>query len=485
MARDAPEPTVRCSALVVICLLTSMPPLTMEIYIPSLPVLEEDLHTTTTLVLLTITVYTAAFSVMQLVLGPASDVYGRRKLLLISLGLYVASCIVNALSPTIELMLAPRVIQGSTSAAALIIGQAMLRDLLSIKKRENVTKWMAVVRSSSPMLAPVLGSLLAATLGWRSTFWALAGFGGLILLSSFHLLPESLPKERRQPKFSPYNLLHSVCFLMRRRDFLCWAVPEALGFSAFFVWIATSSYILQGFYGISVATFGLLYCLCFLGATAGSFATSIVRGRLKLSPHGTYTLGLTLQSLCALTLGLLSFTPLFHQPSPLSEVVLQSVITIYIFGRALCMVQAQVQSLEPFPTRAASAAGLMGALRSGGVATVSALSGQMLRNGDDSPGGPSRAICVLALLAHGAYALLRPRIPKPPACVSEAVRAAGDSASMIEPAESEMTEEAMSDLEAAHKAAKEEAVAAAKQRVKELEEAARAKSESQEKEGVQ
>ena len=229
---DAPEPSVRCSALVVICLLTSMPPLTMEIYIPSLPVLEEDLHTTTTLVLLTITVYTAAFSLMQLVLGPASDVYGRRKLLLISLGLYVASCIVNALSPTIELMLAPRVIQGSTSAAALIIGQAMLRDLLSIKKRENVTKWMAVVRSSSPMLAPVLGSLLAATLGWRSTFWALAGFGGLILLSSFHLLPESLPKERRQPKFSPYNLLHSVCFLMRRRDFLCWAVPEALGFSA-------------------------------------------------------------------------------------------------------------------------------------------------------------------------------------------------------------------------------------------------------------
>ena len=121
----------------------------------------------------------------------------------------------------------------------------------------------------------------------------------------------------------------------------------------------------------------------------------------------------------------------------------------------------------------------MGALI-GGVATVSALSGQMLRNGDIA-GGLSRAICVLALLAHGAYALLRPRIPKPPACVSEAARAAGDSASMIEPAESEMTEEAMSDLEAAHKAAKEEAVAAAKQRVKELEEANnKAKSDSQE-----
>ena len=195
---DAPEPTVRCSALIVICLLTSMPPLTMEIYIPSLPVLEEDLHTTTTLVLLTITVYTA-FSLMQLVVGARPDAYGRRKLLLISLGLYVASCIVNALSPTIELMLAPRVIQGSTSGAALIIGQAMLRDLLSIKKRENVTKWMAVVRSSSPMLAPVLGSLLAATLGWRSTFWALAGFGGLILLSSFHLLPNPYQKSAGSP----------------------------------------------------------------------------------------------------------------------------------------------------------------------------------------------------------------------------------------------------------------------------------------------
>ena len=238
-----------------------MPPISMEIYIPSLPTIERKLHTSTEMVLATISLYTIAFGVMQLLLGPFSDVYGRRGLLLVSLSLYVVACVAVALSPTVGFMLPPRVIQGSTSAAVLIVGQAMLRDLLSLSRRERVTSWMAVVRSTSPLLAPVIGSLLQACCGWRSTFWALTLLGVFGLALSWRLLPESLPRERRQKSFSPRSIAGAVAFLCCRRDFTCWAVPEALGFAGFFVWISTSSYILQGMaVGLELTRRPLLLC---------------------------------------------------------------------------------------------------------------------------------------------------------------------------------------------------------------------------------
>lgn len=448
---DSGPPEVSTATLALICLLTAIPPISMEIYIPSLPSIEADMDTTTTNVMYTITVYTVAFSVMQLILGPASDVYGRRRPLLIGLSVYFMACVVTALAPSIGWMLAPRVLQGASSAGAMCISQATLRDLLTVTRRERVTRWMAVVRSSAPLLAPAVGSLVQAALGWRANFWVLTLMGMFALLGVITILPESLPKARRQPRFGFGELVRAICFLLCRRDFTCWAVPEALGFAGFFVWITTSSYILQEFYGVSVATFGLLYCLCFIGATAGSFATRFVRERIGLSPRGTYVLGSSLSLGCATVLLIASFTPLMTTPSAASEALLQTAIGVYIFGRSLCAVQAQVQGSEPFPTRAAACAGLMGAMRSAAMSTVATFASYTLRDG--TPANACRTIFALAFLSHTSHLLLRPR--------SSTRATPKASVRIIDPASNTVADDAIEELAAAHAAAREEAREAA------------------------
>ena len=181
----------------------------------------------------------------------------------------------------------------------------------------------------------------------------------------------------------------------------------------------------QGFYDVPLALFGPLYSITFVGAIGGSAAAPRLRGR-GLSPAATYAVGGTLSTCAGLLLGLLSFTPLMRTPSALSQVVLQSCMVCYIFGRGVCMVQAQVQSLEPFPTRAASAAGLMGACRMASVSVVSVCASTL--NG----GGPApacRAIALLGVASHLSYLLLRPRAAPATAAVADAATVGGASSS--------------------------------------------------------
>ena len=405
-----------CAALAILCALSAFPPLTMEIYIPSLPNLQAEMQASTTTTLATISVYTAGFSIMQVLLGPVSDVLGRRSMLLGGLLTYVLSCVAAAAAPSIELLLVPRITQSVGSACAAILSMAMLRDLLSAERREEVTVYFSMVRAIAPLCAPVIGSFLEALSGWRSTFVFLAVGGGATLLGSHIHLPESLTAERRQRSLNWRDLLGGIGYLLAQRRFLCWAIPEATGFAALFVYIATSSYILQQFYGVPVVLFGLLYCVTFLGAVVGSAIVPTLRRRLGLSPAAVYLVGQSICTTCAGLLVLFSFTPLATTPSVLSQACLQASMVIFTLGRSICMVPAQVQCLEPFPRRAATAAGLMGALRSGLVAIVSVLAGQALKAGSD-PRLACRAIGLLAFTSHTAYMLLHsdePIASKPP-----------------------------------------------------------------------
>ena len=181
----------------------------------------------------------------------------------------------------------------------------------------------------------------------------------------------------------------------------------------------------QGFYDVPLALFGPLYSITFVGAIGGSAAAPRLRRR-GLSPTATYAVGGTLSACAGLLLGLLSFTPLMRTPSALSQVVLQSCMVCYIFGRGVCMVQAQVQSLEPFPTRAASAAGLMGACRMASVSVVSVCASTLTGGG---PAPACRAIALLGVASHLSYLLLRPRAAPATAAVADAATVGGASSS--------------------------------------------------------
>lgn len=286
-ATDAPkELPFGVTRLLVLGLLGALPPFTMEIYIPSLPSMQKELSASPGAVLLTISVYSASFATCQLLLGPFSDVYGRRKVLLFGMAIYVLASLVVSLVSTVPMMLFPRVLQAVGSSSGAILSIAFLRDSLTLSQREVVTSKLAIVRSCgrpepsapsrnaslpappppppsslspmartcravvsvrscAPLVAPIVGSLLQATLGWRACFHALTLIGALSLAGVHTTLPESLPVERRQPRFNPLEVLRANGTLLRSRHFMCYALPEAFGFGALFVWISSSSFILQ------------------------------------------------------------------------------------------------------------------------------------------------------------------------------------------------------------------------------------------------
>ena len=406
-ATDTEAPKLSGGPLFILTVLSCVPPLTMEIYLPSLPGLTISLRTTATLALLSISAYQFSFALSQVALGPLSDVHGRRGLLLGGLVILVTTCAAAAAAPTIEALMVVRVLQGCGSSSCVVLFQAMLRDTLPPGARERAMSRIAVVRQVSPLVAPVLGSFLQAAFGWRSTFAFLAIFTAALLASAYAVLPETLAPSRRQRRCSMRSVCGGYASLLRRRDFLMYAAPEALGFAGTFCWIATSSFLLQGFYHLPVAWFGPIYCLSFAGSISGSSASPLLRRRLGVSPRRLYMLASAAAVGPVAVLALLSLTPLMAVPSILSQALLQINLVLYMFARAVCAVQAQVQVLEPFPTRAATAAGLMGFMRSASVCVVSASSSALLREG--TPRLLCRAVCALAATSAAAHYTLRTR----------------------------------------------------------------------------
>lgn len=190
-ASPAHSDRISCAAFLVLGFLGAMPPLTMQIFIPSLPSLQTSLHTSPVLVLLTVSVYQATFAVMQLIIGPLSDVFGRRILLLTSMASYVAFSAVAAISPNVYFLLPVRAGQAVGVSGALVLSSTILRDRFSVSARERIIANLAPMRSLAPLFAPILGSFLEVGFGWRSSFLALSLFGAVALAGAWHTMHET------------------------------------------------------------------------------------------------------------------------------------------------------------------------------------------------------------------------------------------------------------------------------------------------------
>ncbi|MBB1257873.1 multidrug effflux MFS transporter [Streptomyces alkaliterrae] len=332
--------------------LTALPALSMDLYLPALPALGGELGGAASQVQLTLTTCLLGLAVGQIVVGPMSDRFGRRRPLLIGMAGYVLASAACALAPTMAALTAFRLVQGLAGAAGIVIARAVVRDLFDGLAMARFFSTLMLVSGAAPVLAPVFGGQLLRVTDWRGIFLTLAVVGTLLALVAARWLPETLPADRRHGG-GVREALRTMRTLLRDRVFTGYLLAGSLTFAALFAYVAASPFVVQEIYGASPQTFGLLFMVNSIGLVAtGQLNGRVLVGRVRLDT--VIGAGLVVTGTAALAL-LLMTTGVF------GDVGLAAVaagLFVLMSGMALVLPNASSQGLM----RAGHAAGTASAL---------------------------------------------------------------------------------------------------------------------------
>lgn len=285
--------------VLVLGLLEAFGPLSMDLYMPQLPHLAASLHTSDALAQATMSVCMIGLGVGQLVAGPLSDRFGRKRPLAIGVALFALFSLASALAPTIGVLLVARTLQGLAGSAGIVISLAVARDLYSGPELSRILSLLTLVSASAPIVAPVIGGQLALIMDWRGVFVVLCGVGVALLLVAIFGLSETLPPARRHHGGLGTTRQHARA-LARDPLFVVIVIAAAASGTAFFSYLSMSSFVLQDQFGLSPQLFSLAFALnalCNMGGAQGS--RLVVR---RLGPARMYVAGqtMTLAAACAM-----------------------------------------------------------------------------------------------------------------------------------------------------------------------------------------
>jgi DHA1 family bicyclomycin/chloramphenicol resistance-like MFS transporter len=256
-----PSATPRHVLLVVVLgFLTAVGPFTIDLYLPALPAITDELHTSESAVQLTLTGTLIGLGLGQIIVGPLSDALGRRRPLLIGIGVHIAASLLCAVSSDVLLLGALRVMQGLGAAAAAVVALAVVRDRFSGHNAAAVLSRLILVVGVSPVLAPTVGAELLRWTDWRGIFLALAVIGGAIGLLAGLALPETLPPHARRTG-GIRTTAGDYRRLLTDRAFVGLVLVTGLSMAALFAYVAGSSFVLQEQFGLSKQQFGLVFAV--------------------------------------------------------------------------------------------------------------------------------------------------------------------------------------------------------------------------------
>ncbi|WP_409022589.1 multidrug effflux MFS transporter [Dellaglioa sp. P0083] len=246
--------------------LSAFGPLSMDMYLPALPVIQQHLHTTASLTQLTITTCLLGLALGQLIVGPYSDKIGRRKPLLLGLILFAITSIIAATSQNITILVIIRLLQGLAGSAGLVISRAIARDLYTGKKLTSFFSLLMAVNGIFPIISPILGSFILKFTSWRGIFVILTVIGLLLFLLVLVTLPETnqiMPdKSQSNTGDSTKKILKNLIF---DKFFLSYALIQGFISGAMFCYISGSSFVLQNLFDLSSNMFSLVYAINGLG----------------------------------------------------------------------------------------------------------------------------------------------------------------------------------------------------------------------------
>ncbi|MFI2348808.1 multidrug effflux MFS transporter [Streptomyces sp. NPDC019443] len=282
--------------------LTALPPLSMDMYLPALPAVTKSLGSPAATVQLTLTACLAGMALGQLVVGPMSDRWGRRRPLLIGMIVYVAATAICALAPTAELLIGFRLLQGLAGAAGIVIARAVVRDLYDGVEMARFFSTLMLISGVAPIIAPLIGGQVLRITDWRGIFVVLTGVGIVLTLVVAKWLHETLPREKRHSG-GVGGALRTMRGLLSDRVFTGYTLTGGLSFAALFAYISASPFVVQEIYGASPQTFSLLFGVNSIGLIAvGQINGKVLVGRVSLDKALAFGLGVITLAATALLL---------------------------------------------------------------------------------------------------------------------------------------------------------------------------------------
>lgn len=371
MPATATRPTLKPLLLVLLALLSAFTPLSIDMYLPALPVIAADLRGTAGDIQLTLSAFLIAFGFGQVFYGPAGDRFGRRPVILVGLATYIVASIGCAFAAAAEQLVLLRLLQGLAACGGVVLARTMVRDLAEKDQAARAMSLMHACSSIAPMLAPLIGGQVLWFFGWRAIFWVLAFIGVLAWTATWLRLPETLRPEYRQPLHLG-SVLQRYGELLRHRAFMGYALTGAFQFAALFSFLSGSPFVFIERYGIEPRAYGLIFGVQVMFLTVGSLtnarfvprvgAQSMLRGAV-IAPAivGPTVLVMGLVEVRTGAIGLWPFLPLF---------VLQIASNSFVGANAMAM------ALQRYPHMAGTASSLMGVMQFGIGALFGAIVGQ-------------------------------------------------------------------------------------------------------------
>ncbi|MGW6908146.1 multidrug effflux MFS transporter [Streptomyces sp. NPDC054940] len=284
-AKQPPTRSLRRTGFLVTFILgglTATPPLAMDMYLPALPEVTGSLHAPAATVQLTLTACLAGMAFGQLVVGPMSDRWGRRRPLLAGLAVYVLATALCALAPTVQALIAFRLAQGLAGAAAIVIARAVVRDLYDGLAMARFFSTLMLISGVAPIVAPLIGGQVLQVTDWRGVFVVLTVVGALLAGLVWWKLPETLPADDRHGG-GVGTALRAMRGLLADGAFAGYTLAGGFAFAALFAYIAASPFVIQEIYGASPQTFSLLFGINSVGlVVVGQINGKVLVGRVSL-----------------------------------------------------------------------------------------------------------------------------------------------------------------------------------------------------------
>ncbi|MCE1235394.1 MAG: multidrug effflux MFS transporter [Hyphomicrobiales bacterium] len=343
-------------AAVIGALLTALGSMSMALYTPAMPTLVAAFGTSMAMVKTTLTAYFAGFAFTQLLVGPLSDAYGRRPIAFAFLALYVVGGLGALLAPSVEILIAARLVQGVGAAVGVAVSRAIVRDLFTGQQSAKVLNTIGIVLSIGPAVSPTLGGVVLHLAGWRAIFLVMLALGVAAFLAVHRFMPET----NRAPDKSlvrPARMASTYARLAVDPRFLRPALALGLSVGSIYALGTLLPFVLIDRVGLDPTVFGLGMLAQTGSYFLGGLAARALMGRMGAERLVTPGLAVAAIAACGSLL-------LEHPLEPRWALVMGPV-AIYAFAIALVIPALTTAVLAPFPKVAGSASALLGFLQMG------------------------------------------------------------------------------------------------------------------------